>query len=141
LKVADAGDTATITYSEQLNASTIWSTWSNSGVQTLANATVTITNNNKDDRLTLTTPSGTFNFGTMVIGDYVSATTTFTSSTATWSPTARTLTITLGTMASGTLKTNVGTAKQEYTPISALTDLAGNAMAATQFTDGIASGF
>jgi hypothetical protein len=138
---AETGDTATFTYSEQLNATSLCSVWTNAGNQTLNNATVTLTNNGATDALSVTTASCTFNFGSDVVGDYVSATATFTNSTVTWNPAAKTLTITLGTFASGTLKTGVATVAQKYTPVAAITDLAGNAMSATLFTDGAATGF
>ncbi|MEY2477919.1 MAG: hypothetical protein QOG87_3234 [Actinomycetota bacterium] len=140
---ADTGDTATVTYSEQLRASTFCSAWtSNSTIQSVSNATVTVTNSAGNDTLGITTASCTFNFGSIVVGDYVSANVTFTSSTVTWDPTAKTLRITLGTTtATTTIRTNVTPAAPRYTPVTGLTDLAGNAMAATQFTDVTASGF
>ncbi|MEY2567492.1 MAG: hypothetical protein QOE35_2021 [Actinomycetota bacterium] len=138
---ADTGDTATITFSEQLNAATFCSTWTNSGTQTLTNATVSLTNAGATDTLSVTSSSCTFNFGGLVVGDYVSATATFTSSTLTWDPTAKTLTVTLGTFGSGTLKTGVATAKQKYTAVAAVTDMAANAMPTTTFTDLVTTGF
>jgi hypothetical protein len=137
---ADTGDTATITFSEQLNAASFCSTWTSSGTQTLTNATVTLAQATTDT-LSVTSSSCTFNFGNIAVGDYVSATATFTSSTVTWDPTAKTLTITLGTFGSGTLKAGVATAKQKYTAVAAVTDLAANAMPTTTFTDAIATGF
>jgi hypothetical protein len=138
---ADTGDTDTITYSEQLNASSICSAWTNSGLQTLTNATVTLTNSGGKDLLSVATASCSFNFGSQQVGDYVSANASFTSSTVAWDPTAKTLTITLGTTASGALKTGVATFKQVYTPVAAITDLVGNTMATTAFTDTTATGF
>src|SRR5205085_2872158 len=105
--------------------------------QTLNTATVTLTNG-ATDTLTVTTPLCTFNFGSVVVGDYVTATATFTSSAITWNPATNTLTITLGTFASGTRKTGAALA-QKYTPVAAIADLAGNAMAATQFTDSVST--
>jgi hypothetical protein len=132
---ANAGDTATFIYSEQLNALSLCSGWTNSGTQTLSNATVTLTNSGANDTLGLTTASCTFNFGSDIVGNYVSATATFTNSTVTWDPAAKTLTITLGTFGTGTLNAGVATGTQKYTPVIAITDLAGNAMAAALFTD------
>ena len=137
---ADAGDTATFTFSEQLNAASICSAWNNTGPQTLTNATVTLTQAGTTDTLGVTTSSCTFNFGSDIVGNYVTATATFTNSTVAWDPTARTLTVTLGTFSSGTLTTGAA-AKQKYTPVAAITDLAGNAVSATLFTDGTATGF
>jgi hypothetical protein len=72
---------------------------------------------------------------------YSSATSTFTSSSLTWNPTNNTLTITIGGQASGTVATNVTAGKPKYTPSASITDLAGNAMATTQFPSTVASGF
>ncbi len=138
---ADAGDTATFTFSEQLNAATLCSAWTNSGTQALSNVTVTITNNKGNDPLTVSTPTCTFNFGSNITGDYTSATATFTNSTITWTPATNTLTITLGAPASGTLRTGVATKAQVYTPASGITDLAGNALSTATFTDGAPTGF
>jgi len=140
---ADTGDTATFVYSEQLNAVTLCSAWSNSGTQTLNNATVTLTNNSGADTLTVTTPSCTFNFGSNnTQSNYVSATSTFTSSTITWNPATKSLTITLGTTSTpGNIRAGVAAAVQKYTPVVAISDLAGNAMAAIVFSDPTLTGF
>jgi hypothetical protein len=56
----DTGDKATITYSEQLMASSFCSVWtSNSTTQTLSDATVTLAEANRSDSLTVSTPSCT----------------------------------------------------------------------------------
>jgi hypothetical protein len=72
-----------------------------------------------------------------VPGDYVSGTTTFTSSTIGWDSSTKTLTITLGTL--GTNARAVHAAKAPtYTPPASpnqLTDLAGNLLPSTTFTD------
>jgi hypothetical protein len=148
----DTGDTATITYSEQLNASTLCSAWSsNSTTQSVSNATVTVTDVGTSptaDSLTVSTPSCTFHLGTVVIGDNVTGgagkTATFTSSTLSWNPTTNKLTITVGTFvgtSTATIRTGVAALAPKYTPDVALADLAGNTMAATQFTDATATRF
>jgi hypothetical protein len=140
----DAGDKVTITYSEQLLASSFCTTWtSNSTTQTLSNATVTVGDATTADTVTVTTPSCTFRLGTIVTGDYVGGgAATFTSSTLAWDPAAKSLTVTLGTLGtSSTIKTAVTTVVPKYTPVVNLTDLAANAMAATQFPDPTATGF
>jgi hypothetical protein len=145
-KKIDTGDTATIQYSEAVRASTFCTAWSDGGsTQSLTNATVTVGDSGGNDTLTVTTASCTFRLGTIIAGDYVggggATSATFTSSNVTWDPTARTLTITLGTLGvSNTIKTNVTAVAPRYTPVTNLTDLAGNAMAATQFTDPTATG-
>jgi hypothetical protein len=116
-------------------------------VQSLSNATVTITNNGTTDGLTVSTPTCTFHLGMIVPGDYVGGTAgftaTFTSSTLSWDPTTKRLTITIGTLgvSTATITTNVTAVAPKYTPVTSLTDLAGNAMVATQFTDITISGF
>lgn len=137
---ADTGDTATFVFSEQLNAVSLCSAWTNSGTQTLINATVTLTNAGTTDTLGVTTASCTFNFGSDVVGNYVTATATFTNSTIVWDPSAKTLTITLGTFSSGTLTPGTA-AKQKYTPATGITDIAGNALSTSTITDGVATGF
>jgi hypothetical protein len=139
----DAGDAATIVYSEQLQSSSFCSAWSsNSTTQTLNNATVTVSDSGANDSIAVTTPSCTFRLGTIIVGDYVSGggatAATFTSSTLSWNPTTKTFTITLGTLASGSGNIRPGpvtAVTPKYTPVTNLLDMAGNAMAATQFTD------
>jgi hypothetical protein len=140
-KQVDSGDTVTITYSEQLDAASFCSAWSNAGPQTLSDVTVTITQSGTTDGLTVGTPSCTLHLGTIVPGDYVSATTTFSSSTVSWNPATKQLTITVGTYVSGTIRTGQAATKPKYTPDSALSDLAGNTVTATTFTDNTTSGF
>ena len=142
-KQADSGDSVAITYSETIDAATFCSAWSNGSTQTLTNAVVTITNNGATDGLTVTSSSCTFHLGTVVPGDYVSATVTFTSSTISWDPATKKLTITLGTTASpgGSFKTNVTAAKPTYTPDGAIADLVGNTISTSKFSSGTATGF
>jgi hypothetical protein len=136
----DTGDTVSILYSEQLNASTFCSAWtSNSGTQTLSNVTVNIANGTTET-LTLTTASCTFHLGSIVVANYVSATSSFTSSTVTWNPTTKIIQITMGTF-TGSRNTGVIATAPKYTPDATLADLAGNTMAATQFTDPQSTGF
>jgi len=138
----DPGDTITITYSEQLNASTFCSAWtSNSTTQTLSNATVTVTNSLSADTVTVSTASCTFHLGTIVGSDYVSANSTFTSSTLSWNPTTKVFTITMGTVGTSNFKTGVTAVAPKYTPDAALADLAANTMVASQYTDGQVTGF
>jgi Bacterial Ig-like domain/Chitobiase/beta-hexosaminidase C-terminal domain len=142
-KKADSGDTVSITYSEALDASTFCSAWSNSGTQTLNNGVVTITQNGATDGLTIASASCTFHLGTVVPGDYVSATVSFTSSTISWDPSAKKLTITLGTTTdpSTSFKTSVTAARPTYTPDGNVTDAVGNAISTARYTDGTATGF
>ncbi|MBV8560014.1 MAG: hypothetical protein JO050_04535, partial [Acidimicrobiia bacterium] len=144
----DQGDTATITYSKQLNASTMCAAWtSNSVNQSVTNATVTIGDSGSNDTLNVSTATCTFHMGTIVIGDWVQSgganAATFTNSTLLWNPVAKTLTITMGTLSTGVANIrSSGTAiAPKYTPDTAIADIAGNTMANTQFTDSTVSSF
>jgi hypothetical protein len=142
---ADAGDTLTITYSEQLDAATFCpSTWNNSGTQTLSSGvTVQIANSASNDVLTISAVDAAncggaaFRLGSVKLGgNYVSSTVTYSgTSQITWDPTARTLTVKLGTV-SNVLAVSLGIAAGTpvYTPSSSLKDIAGNAMSATGFS-------
>jgi hypothetical protein len=143
----DAGDTGTITYSEEMRPSTFCSTWAdNSTTQTLTNVTITIGDSGGNDLLNISTASCTFGLGTWGLGDYVggggATSATFVNSTVTWNPTAKTLTVTIGTLNTfNTIKTGVSQRAQEYTPNAARTDLAGNAIGTSKFTHPTATGF
>ena len=143
LKKADTGDTATITFSAQLDATTICAAWSNSGIQTVANATITFTSGTPDS-FTATSPTctGGGNFGTVYTGstNYVTGTVTFTGSTIAWNPNNDTLTFTLGTTL-GTVGTNVTAGAPGYTLNANVTDIFGFPASVTRFTSGSASGF
>jgi hypothetical protein len=143
---ADVGDTLTITYSEQIDATTFCAgTWTNTGTQTLSTGvTIQIANTAGNDTLTVSAVGasncgGTANFhlGSITLGaNYVNGTRTFggaTPSQITWDPTAHTLTIKLGT-ASGTVRTNVAAGTPTYTPSSSLKDLAGNTIVTSAFS-------
>jgi hypothetical protein len=140
-KTADAGDTATITYSEKIKASTFCSTWVDDGsTQTLTGVTLNFVNNGATDALTIASAGCTFHLQQVAAGAFISATMTIPGSTLAWNPTAKTLTITLGTP-SGSVSTNVSPGKPSYTPDAALTDLAGNAISTATFTSGSNSNF
>ena len=143
---ADPGDTATVTFSAQLNATTICSAWNNSGTQTVSNATITFANGTLgSDTLTATsaTCTGDGNFGTLAPGNYVTGTVTFTGSTITWNPANDTLTFKLGTTIGGgtNRRTNVTAAAPAYTASANVTDIGGVPVSTTTFTSGSTSGF
>jgi hypothetical protein len=135
---AASGDTATVTFSEPLDASTICSAWANNGLtQTVSDATITLSNAGFNDGLTATSASCSTNghFGSVATeANYVSSTTTFVNSTITWNPTTDTLTFTLGTYSGGTRLTGVGTSTPKYTADSNMADLSGNSVSLTQIT-------
>jgi hypothetical protein len=137
----DQADTVTITYSEQLNAASLCSAWNNSGVQTLNDATVTDANK-AGGTLTVSTPSCTFNLGSVVPNAaYSSATSTFASSMLTWDPTAQTLTITIGNQTGGTVTPGTGSSTPKYTAAAAITDLVGNTITTTAINGSAPSRF
>ncbi|HEY7690722.1 MAG TPA: chitobiase/beta-hexosaminidase C-terminal domain-containing protein [Gaiellaceae bacterium] len=138
---ADSGDTLTITYSEQLDATTFCSTWGNSGTQSLAGVTVLITQSGTNDILSISAVGAgscggatNFHLDSVALGrNYVTANRTFSSSQITWDPAARTLTVRLGT-ASGSVRTGVGLGTPTYTPSGSLKDIAGNTIVTSAFS-------
>jgi type II secretory pathway pseudopilin PulG len=148
---ADFNDKATITFPNQLNASTLCSGWSNSGTLTqTTSATITLTNtSSSNDTFAVTSATsctGGGNFGTVAtggnyLGGTVGSTVNFTSSSVTWNPTNDTLTFTLGNP-SGTLLTGVTAGDPGYkasgTPAK---DVYGNVLTTTQFTSSTTSRF
>ena len=143
----DSNDTATVTFSAQLNASSICSAWTNTGTQTVTNATITFTNSANNDTFAATsaTCTGTGNFGTVSTGgNYISGTVvTFTGSTITWNPTTDTLTFKLGTLGTGSANrhTGVTAGAPGYTASANVTDLSGVPVSTSTFTSGSTSGF
>ena len=141
-----SGDTATVTFSGPLNASTICSTWTGTGTETLTNATITFANGTTDT-FTASAPTATCagngNFGTVNSGsNYVGGNVTFTGSTITWNPTADTLTFTMGTAGgTGTRDNNVTAGKPGYTASPNVSDSSGIPVSTTAFTSGTNSGF
>ena len=130
--MANAGDTATVTFSEPLDASTICGAWANNGTtQSISDATLSLSASSSDSQLTVTssaTCGSTLNFGTVLTeSGYASTTATFTNSTITWNPTTYTLTFTLGTQSGGTVRNGEVNSTPEYTADAQMTDLSGNA--------------
>jgi Bacterial Ig-like domain (group 3) len=142
-------DTFTVTYSEVLDATSFCSTWTNGSTQTLTGngvVDVLITNSGSNDVLSILNVGSNcggganFRFGSVALGqNYVTSNTTFSGNNAnasvlTWNPTARTLTITLGT-GDGS-QSNVPASIPVYTPNALLDDLAtpGNSIVTTPFS-------
>jgi hypothetical protein len=144
---ADSGDTVVVTYSEQIDATSFCSTWTNSGSQVLGAGTnmevdILITDNAANDVLTIADVGGTggsncggstsFKFGSIALGaNYVTGNVTFSGngtanrSVLTWNPTAKTLTIRLGTVQGpGTVNSSVAASTPSFTPSTSLKDLA-----------------
>jgi hypothetical protein len=146
-KTADSGDTATVTFSEQLDASTICSTWNNSNVQTVSDATITFANGNPDSFTAASPTCGGGNFGTVSLGSsqYVSGsgTLSFTGSMIAWNPFNDTLTFTLGTqrtVGSVTVGTRVAVGTPGYTADPDMADLSGSQASTTPITGSATSG-
>ena len=147
-RTTDSGDTATVTFSEPLDASTICSAWDNSGVQTISDATITVANGSSDSISASSATCGGGNFGTVALGSgsYVSGTGTlsFTGSTIAWNPNNDTLTFTLGTQRTTglvTIGTNVTSGFPAYTADANMADQSGTGVDTTQITSGGRSGF
>jgi hypothetical protein len=135
----ERGDTVAIQFAQAMTESTICSTWSGAGDQSIAGnnqVTVTITNGTAgaNDVLTVTSSACTLNVGSIDLGspNWVTATATFSGgggskSTLAYGGSANatnpnTLTITLGALSSGTVGTGVGASTITYTPAAALRD-------------------
>ncbi|WP_416417654.1 hypothetical protein [Paenarthrobacter aromaticivorans] len=149
----EQGDSVTLTFSEPLSANAICSAWtSNTTTQTQNGngSSQVVVNISAGDVLTVTGAGctslriGSINLG----GDYntnSSAALTFagnntSGSSLTWNPTANTLTITLGAGASGGSTLTSTTIFPTYTPVTGLTDVAGNPLS-TNPVPGVASRF
>lgn len=148
---SDAGDSLSVTFSERLSVSSLCAAWTDdTTAKTLASGVVvTIANDGNsstNDILTVAVPGcgpNGFRFGVVNLGNkgFVkggSAATfgaTGTSSTITWTPSTRTLTIVLGT-ASGNNFGTVANSTAVYTPDPAITDTAGVSITGTASVTG-----
>jgi len=145
---ADTGDTATIGFSEPLSASTFCSAWTSDSVaQTITGATLTVNYSAATGGDTLTVsaaPACTFSLDSIGSGaNYLTMdTVTFNSSTIAYDPSAKTLTLTLGTPSSTTnVRTGVVAGKPSYTPATGITSILGLALSTSTVTSGTVSGW
>jgi hypothetical protein len=132
----DAGDQIVITFSSQMNVASLCPTWNddtvNQNLQTNGDVTVTVADNASNDTLSVSSATCTLNIGTVSLGaDYVAGTSMFNGSgsnksTVSWSANNRRLTITLGSVSSGSSKTGVAQSTMTFNPASGTTDTAGN---------------
>jgi Bacterial Ig-like domain len=126
------GDTLTFTYSEAIDATSVMSGWDGSA----AAMRLRFTNSGNKDTVTVLDSAGTTTLGIGTVstnGNYVSGTTTFTS-TMTRSADGASITITLGTPSN--VQTTPVTAKgMTWTFGAVVKDLAGNAIAAGSWTE------
>ena len=142
------GDKITITFSEQMRASSLcssWTTGTDSDTRTLSsnvsvaigNGTAPVTGN---DYLTVTATGCSFGTLDLGSGQYVTGPVTFTNtggngSTVQWNGSTSTLTITLGKVATGT--TRIRASVPDSSPTygnSSIQDSAGNPLSAPSFT-------
>lgn len=147
----DAGDSVAITFSEQMDASKFCPAWTNTGVQTLNDAVITVANRGGHDEISVTSTScSALNIATPAAPVNTNANYVITSGnaifggTVNWNPSGNTFTITFGTLTSGarSLQTDVGTKTPRYGPPAGLTDVAGNSLPfSPAFTAPAASGF
>jgi hypothetical protein len=133
-----AGDSINITYSEALTSSSICSTWTGIGDQTLTGVTINLSHPVLATEDTFTFSSGTC---TLRIGTVTSPTSyttllnaTLSPSTVTWTAATRTLRIVAGTLSGGLAVLPLGTHSVSYFADAAITDLAGNAINTAVFT-------
>ena len=132
-------DEVRITFSEPVAVSSICSAWSGTGDQSLGGAGVVVTIADgvlSSDVVTIASGACTLHVGSVATGgNYVLSTSTYSGSAAgtesrlAWTAATRTLTIHLGSQASGlanVLPQSASTAT--YTPDAAITDSAGNAV-------------
>ena len=141
-----AGDTATITFNDALQPSTICSNWTGTGTKTLNNAVITFTNSGSNDYFTATSSScsGTGNFGTLYSGaSYVAGTVTFSNSSISWNPATDKLTFTLGSSinGSGNISSGVAAGFPGYVADPQMTDTSGNTISTALFTSTTKTGF
>jgi hypothetical protein len=145
----EQGDVVTVAYSEQMSVKSFCSAWTGGDSDNAVlngNDDVVVTvgdGGDSNDTLTVTSPTCTFDFGSIDLGSTAYVTggnVTFgadgnsaASSSIVWTAGTHTLTITLGRQSSGTVE-NVSSAVAVYTPSSSLTDSAGNAITGTAST-------
>ncbi|WP_026538172.1 hypothetical protein [Arthrobacter sp. 9MFCol3.1] len=151
----EPNDTATITFSEALDASTICSDWAAGASGTLKgnnDVTVTISSRNVLTVAVNSSACATSRIGTVGLGAgtaYGPATGTATykgngsnASTVSWDASTKKLTITLGALVQGTPNgTEQLAAAPSYTPPDGMKDRAGNSLAITPFTSPTTSRF
>lgn len=132
----ETGDQVVITFSAVIKVSSFCSAWSGDGSNQSLTAgndvTVTVTNDGVNDKVTLSSGSCTFKFGTLeLLSDYVSGNVTFagngsgpnTPSNVAWDATNHKLTITLGKEShNNRLNTGVLSSLPKYTVDGAVTD-------------------
>jgi hypothetical protein len=126
----DAGDVLTFKFSEAMAPASILAGWT--GASTTVN--VRVNEGNTLDTLNVWDAANTTKLNLGDVALKADRTTGGARLTATMTMTGSTVTVTLGA-ASGSIRTATGTASMTWTPSTAATDLAGNAMSATAVTE------
>jgi hypothetical protein len=126
----NAGDTISYTYTEQIDPESILAGWTGASTQvtvrfTLSGNTVTVRNAVNTTQL----PLGSVALGTTYV---TTATATFAASMVQSGPT---ITVTLGSLTSGTVKANATARAMVWTPSASATDAAGNACSTSSRTE------
>lgn len=132
----ELGDSITFTYSEQIDPQTILSGWTGAAT----NVVVRFTNNGSTDGLAIWNAANTaqLRLGSVnTNGDYVSANLNFgaTGTPSTMIQSGSTITITLGTASSTSVRTNSTARAMVWTPSAIATDAAGNACSTAATTE------
>ncbi len=146
----EKGDKVTLTFSEALDASKMCSAWTDDTItQTLDDDNQVTVSISSSDILTVSvTGCSTLKLGSIdLISNYTSQTLTYRGtsnnvSVLEWNPAAKTVTITLGALVSGSpIGASQSADNAAFTPTSGLTDIAGNALSTSKFTSPTASRF
>jgi hypothetical protein len=128
----ESGDLLTLTYSEAIDATSVFSGWNGASMA----VNVRVTNNGANDSVTVLTTANvaSVNLGSVATaGDYVSATTTFASAMS-LSADGKSVVVTFGTPSS-VRATAVTAKKMTWTVAAGVKDLAGNATVSATFTE------
>ena len=123
----DTNDTIIFTYSERIDTQTILSGWTGGSTA----VTIRFSDSGTSDLVAIWNAGNTaqLSLGSVALnGDYVTANTVF---TGTMVQSGATITVTLGTMTSGTVRTNGTALIMSWTPSATATDAAGNACSTT----------
>jgi hypothetical protein len=147
----EAGDKVIISFSEALDVNKVCSAWKDNAItQRLDGDNQVTASINASNNLTLTSDGcSTLKLGSIALGaKYVKSGnisfkgTNVSASVIEWSPTDKTMTITLGAQsAGGELLTDVKAEVARFTPAAMLTDIAGNSLPTSEFKDSPASQF
>jgi trimeric autotransporter adhesin len=136
-RTIDPGDTMVVGFSGTVRASTICSNWTSDTEPYSVNGVFSVGNNSAptgNDQLTLSAPGcGTFRFGYVDLGrtNYTTTNATY-NATIVWEPSAQSLTVTIGALASGTPPATFRPkVTATYVPAAGITDPDGGPISGT----------